>query len=165
MSDQTQKPKRQALSNSQFFQVCNELLNRREEVTSTCHTLAQVAAYLAERTKLNVTESAARTALKSTGVELTPVKRERTKERTHHLRVIGNALLKLYNQLGATPPQGLIDTMEVLMGREIDQKGEPDAPPAPQAPVPPPTVEKIPFAVPVKSVPKPHTISVIGGVK
>lgn len=101
------------LTNVQFFQVCEELRNQREVMTTDRPTLKETAVLLGKKLGFEVSPGTVSDARQVTGIEWvskadTKRSGSGTKDPVNSAsRILANALHKLYMELGVHPPDTL----------------------------------------------------------
>jgi len=105
-----------------FFRLCEELRNRREVLTTERPNLAQTAAQMSERLGIHVEPGQVKDAKKVTGIEWQaaphPVrtgKRISGEEKHIRMRVVVQAVVRLYKKLGEEVPSDLTEVLSVLV--------------------------------------------------
>jgi hypothetical protein len=135
----------QKVTNEQFFRICNEIQTHREVLLRECKTKQEVSAWIKQRLDITAGPSSVESVLKTLNIELEKPKREHNTPGAakNNTRVLANAILHLYKELGQQPPSQLVD-LQHRCNRGLDVPTE--------TPV---------NGVPVNSVPDPRTIPVV----
>lgn len=96
--------KKVCLSNIQFFQLCEEIRNKREEIQKNCRTKLAVHTMMSATMAFPLSRSSVNAALKGIGIVLeratATAKKEKSKNNTRTLVV---AIWHLYEKLGEIP--------------------------------------------------------------
>lgn len=107
---------KQPLSHVQFFQLCEELRNRKEVVERQCKSITEVSRFMSGVMQLPVSTSAAKNAMAAVNIVLP----EKPKKNKHpSVRVLTNAIVRLYRKLGEEVPQQLQELYESMNGKGI----------------------------------------------
>lgn len=107
--------KKSQVSNAQFYAICNELQNKREQIIKECKSRLQVATWMVQKLGITPSDHCVKNALETVGVELERQPRgDCAKKGRNNARVIATALYRLYKKLGEEVPADLLATVSRL---------------------------------------------------
>lgn len=124
-----ERRKRVQLTNQQFFQICNELQNKREVFTKECHNLREAIDWVWKTLNIKCSIHAINNAMEATGIQLERKSHKNNILKTgkSNTRTITNALYRLYKKLGEEVPQSLAD-LYARINEETEQTAQPPVP-------------------------------------
>lgn len=111
------------VTNQQFFQICNELQNKREQIVKECKSRLQVATWMKQKLGIDCSDHCVKNALAAVGVELEKVKVNRVQKGKENAKVISKALYRLYRKLGEEVPADLLEVvMRLNPGMDVNKQ-------------------------------------------
>lgn len=132
------------ITHVQFFQVCEELRNQREQIEKNCNKRSEVIAMIEPKLGFVIPGSTIEEALKTVGITLKPKKGNYSNDaRIKTAKVLAKAIKHLYEKLGEPIPTDLAE----ICGRLDLGVGLSTGKPI--------------LSIPVKSIPSPQTIPVV----
>lgn len=101
----TTKTKKTQVSHAQFFQLCEEMRNKRETILAMCKSRDDLAVMMRDTMKFPIASSTVRNAMEAIGLRLPRGGRASAKG-THgnNTRIILRTLIGLLNKLGEPVP-------------------------------------------------------------